>query len=67
MTTATEIKLRCPSCGRAVAPAPLLRHATDVRVRTCRGCSTRWQVKLEPLCGGPGYVAHLATWIALGD
>ena len=52
-----------PCCGRRVK-FPLMRYATDVRKRTCRGCGLVWQIIIKVLVNNEhrGIIAHELSW-----
>lgn len=59
------LKGQCPQCKAAIT-LPLMRAATEIRVRTCHKCHTRWQVKTTPLpCKTLGLMMHELSFTAL--
>jgi transcription elongation factor Elf1 len=49
MNEMETIRAKCPQCGRALAPLPFMRSATEVVRRTCHKCHSQWQMVVKPV------------------
>lgn len=61
------IELRTPCCERSVTAVPLMRSATDVRIRTCPNCRERYQLTITPLGVIDIGAVHEVVWLRVGE
>ena len=65
MGSTDTLRGKCPNCSATIS-VPLMRFATEIRVRTCRACGSRWQIKATPLpTKTPGLQLHELTFTAI--